>query len=176
VIMGEDCTNAVPGSGAACDPIDKAAGLLDGQIDFYCNRAAGASKAGADLLAMRACRAALAVRRGGVAREDDAASLAACSRARARAVLDWLASTWRTTPYAVGNGFRARNWMAWTPLNMLLTGPDAVNVFGQPDPAPVPVRKGGKAGQKAGQKAPQKAPQKAMAQRRGDPSAWKAAR
>jgi hypothetical protein len=112
------------------DPIERAAALLDGQIDFYAGRCAGASKIGADLLAMRACRAALAVHRGEAPCEDDAASLAQCSMVRARTVLSWLASTWRTTPY----GFRHRNWTAWAPLNLLLTGPGVVNVFGQPDP------------------------------------------
>ena len=138
------------------DPIDRAAALLDGQIDFYQSRAERAPKVGADLLAMRACRAAFAVRRGGVPADEDAACLAACSMVQARTVLSWLSSTWRTTPYGVGNGFRARNWTAWTPLNLLLTGPDAENVFGKPDPAPAPVRKGGK-------KAASKAPNRAMA-------------
>jgi hypothetical protein len=139
--MAADVSSELPPVFPA-DPIERAARLLDGQIDFYAGRCAGASKIGADLLAMRACRAALAVHRGGVPLEEDAASLAGCSMVRARTVLSWLASTWRTTPYAIGNGFRARNWMAWTPLNLLLTGPEATNVFGQPDPVAVaPVRK-----------------------------------
>lgn len=133
--MAGDSTFEVP---LPDDPIEKAARLLDGQIDFYAGRCSATSKIGGDLLAMRACRAALAVMRGQVPREDDAASLEACSKTRARTVLSWLASTWRTTPY----GFRHRNWMAWTPLNLLLTGPQAPDLFPVPDPVPVaPVRK-----------------------------------
>jgi hypothetical protein len=120
-----------------CAAINHAASLLDGQIDYFSGKGATAPKVGGDLLAMQACRAALAVLRGDEPREGDRAALAACSQQRARTVLAWISTGWRKS----GHGFRFQNWTAWIPLSMAITGLRVRNVFGQPDPIAVPPAK-----------------------------------
>jgi hypothetical protein len=121
--------------------------LLDGQIDLYLGRAHAAPKAGADVLALMACRGAHDLATGADVRPEDSEALAACSMARARNVLGWLASHWMKRPFGT---FEKKNWMAWAPLSLFIAGPSSPNVYGQPDPvAEKPVRKVAKAGAKA---------------------------